>query len=360
MQASFLDGARSCGLGSSGSDTTYLPVRIAQAIARITLLPPEAMGLVERQVLASVVALSDKSNPAQAIYVRRSTLSSRLGISESQIRRYLCRLQESGWLKREQFISRSKGACVGMLALSERAMQLFAVDNPRRPATPAEIPADTRCANLHNALNHSPKIEKCLRRKDAGDRPFVENSKPSENSPPDAANGQARRPAPSRDPEIAKRKIPEELRWLAGVMSPFGVFKLMNLAKARKTTLQTVLSVTRDAVAGARNAYAYLAGVLAEERDWGLYARRRAAAIEQDRKRQEERDKAASERSALASLDGRAFASPETGRVFEVLGGILSVFSSIDDWRRGRSAGSRPATGEFLVAITSGRLAPLT
>jgi hypothetical protein len=84
-------------------NTSFVPQAIAQTVTRITrsaLLPDFSRGPIHRLVLSVIVGFSNKNNPGEPIYIRKTTLSGYIGRSLPQLRRYLADLEADGWIER--------------------------------------------------------------------------------------------------------------------------------------------------------------------------------------------------------------------------------------------------------------------
>jgi hypothetical protein len=75
--------------------------------------------------LSVIVGFSNKNNPGEPIYIRKTTLSGYIGRSLPQLRRYLADLEDDGWIKRHQHISRDEGAQVGSITLTKKCIDTF-------------------------------------------------------------------------------------------------------------------------------------------------------------------------------------------------------------------------------------------
>lgn len=328
MLATAVDGKAEPCLSQNADALTErdLPLTISRAITRAMTWRDgqfATLGLAERGMLVEVLRCVPRKQPEEGAFIRRDTLAVRLACSVATVTRILARLEELGWILRDQIKSRARGFQVGSIALTKAAAELLGLYQP--PPT---------------AQRYAPVIDAC-------------------SSPIQSLQRQLPCPASSDDKSSQTQsgllgRLPEALRWLAQKVSPFGIFKLMGLARRRGLQLEIVTTQCRDQITAANNGYAYIRGLLAIDKDWSYLAAQEASAAAAAAKAAEIR---ANVCHAVDALEGQDFIRPD-GLVCKVRAGWVSVYKPDEAARSmGVAIGCRPVDVAFVEAVERGEIA---
>jgi len=319
----------------AGRSTTpaFLPANIAQAVGRLlTSTQDWALNLccAQRSLLARIVGLSDKQDPAKDIYVRRTTLASWIGVSVATIQRLLLALEQAGWIKRDQVKSRRRGFQVGEIRLTAVAIsRLFGTDESCRDGRPGQ-PTEEKPIGLKDVFLRRSSMtdalldtQQCLHRQpDKGS--FGKNVKA------ESSNHNTNTFAP---------RLPHGLMWLksAGI-TPAGICALMRRATASGNRLEDVAIAVKKSLKHAKNPYAYLHALVAQSRNWRASA---SKVIQQaEEQKQSEQQAAAAEKvwRWIADLDGVSLIKNHGTQRYTVIGRVVLVSEA------GQSRGAIPLT----------------
>jgi hypothetical protein len=327
MLATAVDGKAEPCLSQNSDALTErdLPLTISRAITRAMTWRDgqfATLGLAERGMLVEVLRCVPRKQPEEGAFIRRDTLAVRLACSVATVTRILARLEELGWILRDQIKSRARGFQVGSIALTKAAAEWLGLYLP-----------------LPTAQRHAPVIDAC-------------------SSPIQSLQRQLPCPASSDDKSSQTQpgllgRLPEALRWLAQKVSPFGIFKLMGLARRRGVQLETVTTQCRDQIAAANNGYAYIRGLLAVDKDWSYLAAQDASKAAAEAKAAELR---ATVSHAVDALEGQDFIRPD-GLVCKVRAGWVSVYTPDEAARSvGVAIGCRPVDSAFVDEVERGEV----
>jgi len=355
-----------------------LPLSLMRAISRALLWRDgEFSALAERDrlVLAEILRCIPKASPTEPVFVRRNTLAVRLDISLATLTRGMARLQDLGWIVRDQVKSRIRGFQVGSVALTSLAAERLGFGDTH--------PQAQRCAPLSDACSYSKEnTEQSLERHPAqAPGPVVERRLECVVQPITATTAEensalevvcAVTPAAIELTETAKLdqpddsvsrassskpriRLPEPLAWLADHMTPAGVCLLMKEARDRGMRLEDVVSQCAEHVRKASNAFAYVRRLLAGDRDWSGAAKQSKEAAEQQAAAARTRLQFESE---LQALEGACFVGKD-GFVRKVMRGMAVFFTPAEARLKvGTSSGARAVSQEFLCAVRDGLLMP--
>lgn len=312
-----------------------LPARIACAIARLmTSIAPWSLQLdsAERELLARLVGLADKHNPAQPIAVGRQTLAERLRCSRATVQRLLLRLEQLGWIERDQIKSRRLGFQVGTITLSQVAVErLFDEPDDRCEAATQPAPGQvqrhpastTRHGDDVSGLRHA-LLEtgiQCIHRQPRSGlvaNPHVDKSA----SPPSPRQQSTKKLMP---------RIPQALGFLLDVgISPTGLCALMRMAREQGQRLEDIGRAVLHGLRKAKNPFAYLRSLLTHPRDWTALAAHQQRREQAEHEAEQHRRRRANVDAWLASMEGRQVLDRANGRILQFVGRVALVFVQQD------------------------------
>lgn len=252
------------------------PPAIQRALARISGRVGGLANLRKgpRALLAELVRCASSRRPNDPIRVRNLTLAMALECSERTIARLKAELEASGWLRRQQVITRRAGAQVSDIWLTDMAIDALGLAEPDQ----------TSAGKVGQEGARS-----CLQRQPSVASAYVDSLQSSSKRQPAGLSEEPshREPAPTSMPEAGSNNgIPEDLKLLAhkGVSKP-GIWRLMALATKAGTRLGQVVCVARNGIEKARHPYAYVLRLLRLGRDWGELEARRDALLREGAKR---------------------------------------------------------------------------
>lgn len=137
------------------SEGVLLPQKIVHAIALVATYHNSSqsnknLSPGEKTLLVELLRVCDRQDPRTPIRVKKETIESRTGMCLRTIYKHLARLEESGWIHRqEQVKKRSCGFLIGLINLSSMALQtLF----PTKPATSYHDDRQSSTQNRQNKL----------------------------------------------------------------------------------------------------------------------------------------------------------------------------------------------------------------
>lgn len=308
-----------------------LPLTIMRAIARAMAWRDggfAALGKKERCMLVEIIRCISKDRPSHEIYIRRNTLALRLDYSLATVTRLLARLEELGWIARDQVKSRVEGFQVGSISLTNLAVTWLGFES--------HPPKAQRRSSVIDACSNSieeKKEQSCKRQLLQADG-HVDNSTRGGKAP-------------------TRVKLPASIAWLAEYMSPFGVCKLMKDARGKGLLLEDVTSQCADQIRASRNRFAYIRSLLGLDRDW------RFIAAEKEKQDIEAKTmlRAKCELAVdMEALDGRSFLG-EDGLVRKVVGRVAMLYTPEEAAKAlGLSRGCRPIGEAFVRALREGRI----
>lgn len=310
-----------------------LPYPILAAIGRAMFVKAHGLRnllLPERVMLAHVIRCLDKDRPTELAFVRRTTLADQLECSKATVTRQLARLEEAGWIVRDQVKSRIRGFQVGGIALTHAAAAALFT----RPSTDPQ--AQRRAPVTHPCRTSVKEEKQSSQRQLASTSGHVENFDTKTRSKRGGVN------------------LPVTLRWLVDHMSPFGVCKLMAIARDKQIRLEDVTNQCMDQIRTAKRPFGYVRSLLRRDKDWKLLARQRA-----DQAAAQEKVKAdkAAVSQAGRDLSGQCFFDEDKGLACRIEGSFVLWFrSEVCEAPKGDSFCSRPLDADFLDAIEAGRL----
>lgn len=310
-----------------------LPYPILAAIGRAMFVKAQGLRnllLPERVMLAHVIRCLDKDRPTELAFVRRTTLADQLECSKATVTRQLARLEEAGWIVRDQVKSRIRGFQVGGIALTQAAADALFI----RPSRDAQ--AQRRAPVTHPCRTSVIEEKQSSQRQLAPTSGPVDKFDTKTRSKPRGVN------------------LPITLRWLVDHMSPFGVCKLMAIAREKKLRLEDVTNQCMDQIRAAKQPFGYVRNLLGREKEWKRLASERA-----DKAAAQEKVKA--DRAALSQaerdLSGQCFFDEDKGLAFRIEGSFVRWFrSEVCAAPKGESFCSRPLDIDFLDAIKGGRV----
>lgn len=302
-----------------------LPQVIVRAIARVMTFRGGFFSRLDRSdrcALIEVVRCISKDRPRDPVFIRRDTLAVRLDCSLATVTRTLARLEELGWIVRDQVKSRIRGFQVGSICLSDEAFKLLGFDT-------------------QEALRQSPMTDACS-------ISFKQSLKrqPEHVGPSDFPR--AKVPA-----KQGTASLPSSLSWLLSGMTPWAVCKLMSIARSRGVMLEVVTNQCQKQIQAAQNMFAYVKTLLKQDKDWAYIAQQSSTNQEAETQKADEHRKWEEQKSAL---EGKSFIGGD-GVVRRVSEGAVTLFSLEEACKPlGMSQGSRPITEAFVQAISDGRL----
>lgn len=303
-----------------------LPLTISRAISRaMTWRDGEfaQLSLAERGMLVEVLRCVSRKQPEKGAFIRRDTLAIRLACSVATVTRVLARLEELGWILRDQVKSRVRGFQVGSIALTKAASTWLGLHLPS-PIAQRQAPVSDACRTPLQSL---------------------QRQLPQAASPVDEST--------SKPHDTDAARLPEALRWLVEKVTPFGIFKLMGLARQRGLLLEAVTQQCQAQIRSAHNGFAYIQGLLALDKDWAYIAQTQAEKAAAVGEGAQVRDQLA---EFAKSLEGRDFVRAD-GAVCKVRAGWVTVFAAADAISRiAAPMGSRPIDAAFVQGIESGEL----
>lgn len=310
-----------------------LPYPILAAVGRAMFVKAHGLRnllLPERVMLAHVIRCLDKDRPTDLAFVRRTTLADQLECSKATVTRQLARLEEAGWIVRDQVKSRIRGFQVGGIALTQAAAAALFIRTAPDPQ------AQRRAPVTHPCRTSVKEEEQSSQRQLASPSGPVDNFGAESRGKPRGVN------------------LPITLRWLVEHMSPFGVCKLMAIAREKQIRLEDVTNQCMDQIRAAKRPFGYVRNLLGRDKDWKFLAGQRAEKTAAQEK--VKADKAALAR-AERDLSGQCFFDEDKSLTFRIEGSFVRWFrSEVCEAPRGESFCSRPLDADFLDAVEGGRL----
>jgi hypothetical protein len=279
-------------------------------------------------MLVEILRCLSKESPEQEMFVRRETLAIRLGCSLPTITRTLARLESQGWINRDQVKSRIRGFQVGSIALTKKAIMWLGFEPSAQKAQ--------RC---------SPVIDACSS--------FQKQSLQRQLQP---AAGSVDKPSKSTT-AVGAVRLPQSLAWLTEHISPFGVCKLMKVAREKGLLLEDVTTPCATQIQQAKNGFAYIRKLLGIDRDWHSQRQEADAAVLQATAISVK--KAALE-ERVKNIENQAYLGHD-GFVRKVQRGVAVLYDLKEaSALLGRNRGVCPIGESFFDAIQDGRLTPWT
>lgn len=344
------------------SAAAFLPSRIAQAVGRLlTSTHDWALELccAQRSLLARIVGLADKQDPARDIHVRRTTLASWIGVSVATIQRLLLSLEQAGWITRDQVKSRRRGFQVGEIRLTELAIhRLFApgaaahaersADRDARTARPAsaqDAPVAQKPATPSSA--HSPQSNPVFLRQSALSDALLDTQQCLHRQPDTGSSKNHIQEAST----AARRRafhpnLPSGLHWLQSVgIKPSGICALMRRATDAGNRLEDVAKAAKKSLQQAKNPFAYLHALAVQSRDWSAAASKAVEQMENKRQADHQAEKEKQIWSWIHDLNGSSLVKTDGSRRYTLLGRVAMVTEG------GQPKGAMPLTAQMAEKL---------
>lgn len=325
----------------SSAPSPRLPDRIAHAIARLlTSIKPWALELqsAERDLLAKIIGLADRREPGQPIAVGRQTLADRLGVSRPTVQRLLSRLEQLGWIERDQVKSRRWGFQTGTINLTTQAVsRLF--DTETVAANDSEGADSAQAVSATNHAYQDSGIQ-CLHRQPRGSLSYPQKGSPGQSNEWSSKNGRPWTP-----------RLPESLGGLVkDGISATGICKLMKEARQRGHRLDDIVQAAAEGIRKARNPFAYLRALIHQPRDWSVAMRRREEEVNQTKAESAVVKRRNEAYEWLKGVDGRMLAEMGSNRTVSVFGRVAILHQTNPDGTR-TNLGAQPLTLEAIEVM---------
>ncbi|WP_321820777.1 MULTISPECIES: hypothetical protein [unclassified Burkholderia] len=320
-----------------------LPGKIANALV-VVYEGLREFNLVEnnRKVLACLIRFGVNLNrPEAVIFIKKSTIASKLNVNEVTVYRSLNALEQAGLIERDpQKRTAAHLQTIGYIRLTKLALSTLGLSRTSslsaRPVTDKADAAQTEQATKseqgHQASTGLAPVQDV---NSASSQSFSKNH-------------------PLRSPfeKIGDKTVPADLAWLHhdNQLALSGLFKLMRTAREKGARLSDVVRHAAEALRKlrGRELYAYLATLISLPIDHATKARDSREVEQREQERVHIRDEHNRVADALQALAGRGYLAPD-GRVWTVESGAFFVTD------RGRPMGSIPLAAAYPVAIDAAR-----
>ncbi|WP_205182591.1 hypothetical protein [Burkholderia sp. LMG 13014] len=345
-QAEQIDSQSPAHIGEPNGNLSPLPGKIANALVRVYEGLHE-FNLVEnqRKVFACLIRFGVNLNHPEAnIFIKKSTIASKLNINEATVYRSLTALQASGLIERDAQKREGRNIkTIGYIRLTRLALNMLGLS--RGSTTPAVRP---------NGESHATQPSQGLQEAVAAAGKGVINLAPVQdvnNAPKQSySKNQPRR---GLFEKIGNRTVPGDLAWLHtdNALSLSGLFKLMRIAKQKGARLSDVVMYSRHALSSlkGRELYAYLTTLIGLPVDHAWRAKEQSEQLEAAAAQAAEKRRDEEQIEEIDRLAGQSFVAPG-GQLWTVEEGSFYVQS------QDQPAGSVPFrfAGDAITQIVAG------
>lgn len=324
-----------------------LPGKIANALVRVYEGLHE-FNLVEnqRKVFACLIRFGVNLNHPEAnIFIKKSTIASKLNINEATVYRSLTALQTSGLIERDAQKREGRNIkTIGYIRLTRLALNMLGLS--RSNATPvARADGESRATQPSQGLQGAvvavgKGVTDLAPVQDVNNAPQQSYSK--------------NQPRRGLFEKIGNRTVPSDLAWLHtdNALSLSGLFKLMRAARQKGARLSDIVLYSRHALLSlkGRELYAYLTTLVGLPVDHAWRAKEQSDQLEAEAAQAAEKRRDEEQLEQIDRMAGQSFMAPG-GQVWTVEEGSFYVRSP------DQPAGSIPfrfagnAIGQILAGV---------